>query len=120
MNAPKIRNDRKNKYAIVVASSAAPSLISRMSSKLVKLLKDAAGILGARTIGVLFVGLAAKNKQQDIGEKTRLKARRLGKKLASKLLEGMRRTSTDCRKYHYRSALFVADNGLRIAKISKN
>jgi multimeric flavodoxin WrbA len=82
-NAPKIRNDRKNKYAVVIASSAAPSLVARLSSKLVKLLKDAAGILGARTIGVLFVGLAAKNKKQDIGEKTKMKARRLGKKLVS-------------------------------------
>ena len=83
MNAPKIRNDKKNKYAVVVASSAAPSLVSRLSSKIVKLLKDAAGLLGARTIGVIFVGLAAKTKQQAIGERTRSKARRLGKKLAS-------------------------------------
>lgn len=83
VNAPKIRADRKSRYAVLVASSAAPSLIARMSSKLVKLLKDAAGILGARTIGVLFVGFAAKNKQQDMGEKTKMKARRLGKKLVS-------------------------------------
>jgi NAD(P)H-dependent FMN reductase len=84
MNAPKMRIDRKSKYAAVVASSAAPALVARISSKLVKLLKDAADILGARTIGVLFIGFAAKNKQQDIGEKTKMKARRLGKKLVSK------------------------------------
>lgn len=83
MNTPKIRADKKTKYAVVVASSAAPSLLARLSSKLVKLLKDAAGLLGARTIGVLFVGLAAKNKQQNIGERTRMKARRFGKRLAS-------------------------------------
>lgn len=96
MNAPKIRADKKTKYAVVVASSAAPSLLARLSSKLVKLLKDAAGLLGARTIGVLFVGLAAKNKQQDIGERTRMKARRFGKKLASnKSVERTRKTSAD-------------------------
>ena len=86
MNAPKIRNAGKNKYAVVVASSAAPSLVSRVSSRMVKMLKDAAGLLGARTIGVIFVGLAAKNKQQDIGESSRSKARRLGKKLVSSKL----------------------------------
>ena len=96
MNAPKIRADKKTKYAVVVASSAAPSLLARLSSKIVKLLKDAAGLLGARTISVLFVGLAAKNKQQDIGERTRMKARRLGKRLASnKSVEGTRRTSVN-------------------------
>ena len=94
MNAPKIRNDRKNKYAVVVSSSAVPSLAVRLSSKIVKLLKDAGGLLGVRTIGVLLVGLSAKNKQQAIGERTKSKARRLGKKLASKKsVEGSQRTS---------------------------
>ncbi len=83
MNAPKVRNNRKHKHAVVVASAAAPSLLARFSSRLVKLLKDAAGLLGARTKGVLFIGFAAKAKQQDIGERARKKARRLGKKLAS-------------------------------------
>ncbi len=83
MNAPKIRNDRKDKYAIVVASSAAPSIIARLSSELIKRLKEAAGLMGARKIEVLFIGLAAKEKQQDIGEKARKRARHLGRILAS-------------------------------------
>jgi multimeric flavodoxin WrbA len=83
MNAPKIRNNRKNKHAVVVASSAAPSIIARLSGRLVKQLKEAAGLLGAHTIGVLFIGLAAKEKQQGIGEKARKRARHLGRKLAS-------------------------------------
>ncbi len=77
MGAPKVRNKQKQKNAVVVASSAAPSLIARLSSKLIKLLKDAGGLLGANTMGVLFIGLAAKEKQQDIGKRARKKARNL-------------------------------------------
>jgi len=88
MNAPRIRTDIKPKYAVVVASSAAPSLIARLSSNMVKLLKNAAGLLGARTIGVLFIGLAAGKKQQDIGDRTKRTARRLGRQLAVKIGAG--------------------------------
>jgi multimeric flavodoxin WrbA len=83
MNAPKNRVEEKKKRALVVASSAAPSFIARLSSKLVGLLKDTAGIFGAKTVGVLFVGLAAREERQQIGERTKKKARLLGKKLAS-------------------------------------
>jgi hypothetical protein len=69
--------------ASLCANSAGVSLMARLSSKLVKLLKDAAGLLGANTIGVLFIGPAAKEKQQDIGERARKKARNIGKKLVS-------------------------------------
>jgi len=81
MNSPQIRSKKRDKHAVVVASSAAPAVIARLSSKLVKLLKDAAGLLGARTIDVIFVGMAARNKNQDIDEKTRMKARRAGKRM---------------------------------------
>ena len=83
MGAPKVRRKRKEKRAVVVASSAAPALMGRLMTKTVSLLKDASGLLGARTIGVLFIGFAAAEQRQQIGERTRKKARRLGKKLAS-------------------------------------
>jgi hypothetical protein len=51
---------------------------------LVGLLKTTAGLLGARTIGVLFIGLAAGEQRQDIGERARKKAQLLGKKLAQR------------------------------------
>ncbi|MCD4652792.1 NAD(P)H-dependent oxidoreductase [bacterium] len=82
--APKKRAHKKTKYAVIVVSSAAPSLLARLMSKMVKLLKDAAGLLGAHTIGVLSIGLAAGKEQQDIGKRTRVKARRLGKKLMNR------------------------------------
>lgn len=83
MPAPKMRNRLKDKSAIVVASSAAPALLARLSTKIVGLLQKSAEILGARTVGVLFIGLAAQNPEQGIGERARKQAHRLGKKLVS-------------------------------------
>ena len=83
MNAPKVPRKQKEKRAVVVASSAAPALMGRLMTKIVSLLKDASSLLGARTIGVLFIGFAATEQQQQIGKQTKKKARRLGKKLVS-------------------------------------
>lgn len=80
--APAQRDRRKEKRAVVVASSAAPALLARISSKIIKELKAAAGLLGARTVGVLFIGLAALAPKQQLKPRTLAKARRLGKKLA--------------------------------------
>ncbi len=80
---PKMRSKRKGKLAVVVAASAAPSLMARMMTRMVGLLKSVAGLLGAKTIGVLFIGLAADEPNKDIGRRARKKARRLGKRLAS-------------------------------------
>jgi len=85
-----VRNTLKVKRAVVVASSAAPSLMARLMTKIVSQMKDAAGLLGARTIGVLFIGLVDRKQRQQIGEQARKKARRLGKKLSSnKMIEQM-------------------------------
>jgi len=84
MMAPKTRNKEKPKRAVVVAASAAPAILSRLSSKMVGLMEDGAGLLGAKTIGVLFVGMAAREQRQEIGERTRQKARRLGEKLVAR------------------------------------
>lgn len=83
MNAPKMRIERKEKRAVVVASSAAPAVLARLATQIVGLLKKSAAILGARTVGVLFIGLAAQQPRQEISMRTRQEARRLGKKLVS-------------------------------------
>jgi multimeric flavodoxin WrbA len=82
-HAPKLRSNRKTKLAVVVAASAAPSLLARLMTRMVGLLKSVAGLLGATTIGVIFVGLAADQAQKDIGPRARKKAQRLGRKLAA-------------------------------------
>ena len=81
--APKIRNRRKTKRAVMVISSAAPSLLARLMTRMAGLMKSCAGLLGAKTIGVLSIGLAASEPKQDIGDRARRKARRLGRKLAA-------------------------------------
>jgi NAD(P)H-dependent FMN reductase len=85
VGAPKVRNARKEKRAVVVASSAAPAIVARLRTPMVKLLREAAGLLGARTIGVLFIGLAAGEQRHQLGERARKKARHLGQELASNL-----------------------------------
>ena len=82
-NVPRERNKRKDKAAVVVMSSAAPGWMARLFSRVGRFLKDAAGLLGARTIGVLAVGLAAGEERHEIGERTRKKARRLGERLVA-------------------------------------
>lgn len=83
MAAPKVRNRHLPRRAVLVASSAAPALLARLATSIVKLLKRAAGLLGARTVGILMIGLAAREDLQDPGPRIRKKARLLGKKLAS-------------------------------------
>jgi FMN-dependent NADH-azoreductase len=83
MNAPKARIKDKNKKAIIVISSAAPSILARLSTNIVKILKDAAKFLGAQTTDVLSVGLAAGEEHHDIGDRVRKKARYFGKKLVT-------------------------------------
>jgi NAD(P)H-dependent FMN reductase len=80
---PKMRPTGPKKRAVLVISSAAPSLLARLMTKMVGLLKTAANVLGAKPIGVLWIGLAAGEAKQDIGERARKRARRLGRKLAS-------------------------------------
>lgn len=83
MNAPKVRNKQKKKRALIVCSSAAPSIIARLSSQIVKVLKSGSALLGARTLGVFFIGLAAREEKQGLGKRTRDKAHRLGKRLTA-------------------------------------
>ncbi len=80
--APKMRDSRKRKNAVVVASSMSPFLMGRFSKRYVGMLKETAGLLGARTRGVLYIGLAARGKCQGIGAGAGRRARALGKKLA--------------------------------------
>ncbi len=82
MAYPKTRSKNRNKIAVLVVSSAAPSIMARFSSRIVKLLRDAASMLGARTLGGIFIGLAALKKEHAIRGRVRKKADLLGKKLA--------------------------------------
>jgi len=81
--APKNRIREKKKRAVVVTAAAAPAFVYWFTSQIVGLMKTAAGLLGAKTVGVLFIGLAAGKQQPELGERWRHQARRLGEKLVA-------------------------------------
>ena len=83
MLRPTMRNKKRSKRAVVIISSAAPSIMTRLLTGAPKLMKDAAGMLGARTIGVITIGIAARSPKTQISPRILKKARRLGKELAS-------------------------------------
>lgn len=83
MAAPRLRSKERPRRAVLIASSAAPAFMARFMTPIVKVLRQAAELLGGRTVGVILVGLAAREKQQEPGPRIRAKARLLGKKLVS-------------------------------------
>jgi multimeric flavodoxin WrbA len=80
---PKLRDKRKTKRAVIVVSSACPAILARLFTKMNGLMKGVAGILGAKTVGVLRIGFAATEEHQALSPRTIKKARRLGRALAA-------------------------------------
>jgi len=80
--APAIRDKRRTRNAAVIASSAAPAVLTRLFTNVVGDLKKAAGLMGFDTIGTLLIGMASRSPRQGISVRDRRKARRLGKKLS--------------------------------------
>jgi multimeric flavodoxin WrbA len=83
MLRPTLRNKKRDKRAVVVISSAAPAIMTRLLTGAVKLMKDAAAMLGFRTIAVLTIGIAARSAKTEISPRMLKKARRLGIALVS-------------------------------------
>ncbi len=81
--APKARRPGKSKRAVLVASSAAPGILARVTGDVTTRLKSAATMLGAETVGTLFIGLAAQQQHQELSKGTIHKAHKLGHKLAA-------------------------------------
>ena len=82
--SPQLPNKEKVRKAEVVLSSAAPSLLARLMTRSTGLLKTTSGLLGAKAIGVLFIGLAAQQEKQELSERVKEKARWLGMQLTRK------------------------------------
>ncbi len=81
MMRPKPRRKTRDKLALIVVSSAAPSALVRFTTGMTGLLKNASALLGARTADVLYIGLAAGKQHQVISKRIRNKARLAGRKL---------------------------------------
>lgn len=80
--APRVRNSKKSKQAVVVLSSAAPAILARPFSSMVSLMKKSVDLLGAEKPDVLFIGLAAMHRKPHLSPRIQRKARLLGEKLA--------------------------------------
>jgi multimeric flavodoxin WrbA len=80
--APKWRKKTPSKKAVLVASSAAPGIFIPIATGAAKALKLTAQMLGAKTVGHMWIGLVGAKPHYELSTREREKARRLGWKLA--------------------------------------
>ncbi len=81
-NAPRPRTKRRPRKAVLVASSAMPGFLIPLATGAARALRLTAGMLGAKPVGRLWIGLAASEPYHPLPPRTRVRARRLGWKLA--------------------------------------
>ena len=79
--APKLRINKPSKKAVLITSSAMPSLIGRLFTGALRALNYAAASVGAKKAGTLLAGIASLHEKQYLTEKERRKARALGRLL---------------------------------------
>ena len=87
---PKLRRDlvegahRHRRPALLLTSSAAPSLLGRIMENPLKELKQAALVLGCEPVGRLWHGLSAQEPRQTVRAGTARRAAALGKRLVQR------------------------------------
>lgn len=79
---PGLRVKDRGKKAVIVTSSAMPAFMGRLFTGALRSLKKAATTLGARTIGSLYIGMAAQHEKQGLPAAALLRAKKLGHRLA--------------------------------------
>ncbi len=79
--APSPRNKALPRKAALVASSAAPGFLIPLVTGTARALRITAKMLGARTVGSLWIGLAAAEPHHVLSARVRERARRMGWKL---------------------------------------
>jgi NAD(P)H-dependent FMN reductase len=80
--APAPRNKALPRKAALVASSAAPGCLIPLATGTARALRITARMLGARTVGNLWIGLVAGEPHHALSARVRKRARRIGWKLA--------------------------------------
>jgi len=79
---PAFRGGHPPKKAVLVSSTAAPGFLLPLATGAPRALKIAAKVMGARSIGNLWIGLAAVDPHQGLSARTLARAQALGRKLA--------------------------------------
>jgi multimeric flavodoxin WrbA len=80
--APKLRKPKASKKAILIASSSAPGFLIPLATGAARALNVTARMLGAKPIGKLWIGLAARDQRPRLSARAIERARRMGMKLA--------------------------------------
>jgi len=80
--APKQRRKLTTRRAALVASSAMPGFLIPLATGAAKALRLTAKMLGAKSVGTLWIGLAAGEPQHPLSTRTLARARRIGFRLA--------------------------------------
>jgi putative NADPH-quinone reductase len=91
--APKLRRDlaegkgtdRPHRPAVLLTSSAAPTLMGRLMEHPLRELKQTAAVLGCEPVGKLWHGLAAQQPEQTIPAGAQRRADTLGRKLVARV-----------------------------------
>lgn len=79
--APVNRLDQPSKRALVIVTSAAPRLVARWATNMVKLMRSVARLLGAREIETLVFGLVRQHADSTLSDGARRRARAAGARL---------------------------------------
>ena len=80
--APAARKKRATRKATLVASSAMPGFLIPLATGTGHSLRTTAKMLGAKPVGSLWIGLAAREPHPTLSARNRNRARRIGWKLA--------------------------------------
>jgi putative NADPH-quinone reductase len=81
MSAPQPRNTLPTRKAVLVASCAMPGFCIPLFTGASRALRVTAKMLGAKTVGKLWIGLAAQQPYQALSARTLKQAHRMGLKL---------------------------------------
>lgn len=80
--APRARTRRRPRKAVLVASAAMPAIFIPFATGAARALRLTAKVLGAKTVGAMWLGLVAYAPNTPLSNRTRQRARRLGWRLA--------------------------------------
>lgn len=81
-NGPKLRNKLHSRKAVLVATAGMPGIFIPIATGAARALRLAANMLGAKTVGKLWIGLTAGEERPTLSARTLERARQLGMKLA--------------------------------------
>jgi NAD(P)H-dependent FMN reductase len=81
-NGPKGRTKLQPRKAVLIAASAMPGFLIPIATGAARALRLTADMMGARTVGKMWIGLAAVAPHNPLSKRTLQRARQLGWKLA--------------------------------------